>query len=126
MKEKLNIIINLVGDPNQNIYQFRSSSDKYLMEFEAKTFYLTCNFRSYKSIINFSKYLRPYAKDSDIVCTKGKNNCKPQIAFHKDDTELEDSNLQIVISLSDLFVVFLFAGIIDKEIFLYLIAVTPQ
>ena len=96
LKEKLNIIINLVGDPNQNIYQFRSSSDKYLMEFEAKTFYLTYNFRSYKSIINFSKYLRPYAKDSDIVCTKGKNNCKPQIAFHKDDTELEIKLIDIL------------------------------
>ena len=96
LKEKLNIIINLVGDPNQNIYQFRASSDKYLTDFKAETFYLTHNFRSYKSIISFSKYLRPYADKSDIVCTKGKNNCKPQLIFHKDDNDLENRLIDIL------------------------------
>lgn len=46
LKEKNKTVINLIGDPNQNIYQFRGSSDKYLVNFQAKTFYLTNNFRS--------------------------------------------------------------------------------
>ena len=96
LKKKLKIIINLVGDPNQNIYQFRKSSDKYLMDFKATTFYLTNNFRSHQSIIDFSKHLRPYAKDSEIICKKGKNDCLPTIIFHKNDTDLEHKLLDII------------------------------
>ena len=96
LKKKLNIVINLVGDPNQNIYQFRNSSDKHLMNFKAKTFYLTNNFRSYKCIIDFSKYLRPYANQTEILCKKGKNNCKPTIIFHTSDTDLEKKLIDLI------------------------------
>jgi superfamily I DNA/RNA helicase len=56
LKNKLGIYINLIGDPNQNIYQFRNSSDKYLRLFDAKTFYLTKPFRPNKHIISCSKW----------------------------------------------------------------------
>ena len=59
LKKKLGVKINLVGDPNQNIYQFRGSSDKYLRKFEGEVFKLTKNFRSKESVVSFSKYLRP-------------------------------------------------------------------
>jgi superfamily I DNA/RNA helicase len=45
LKDKLELSLNLIGDPNQNIYQFRKSTDKYLREFISKEFLLTINFR---------------------------------------------------------------------------------
>lgn len=53
--------LHLIGDPNQNIYQFRKSSDRFLMEFQAKTFHLTRNYRSKGHIVDFCSYLRPYS-----------------------------------------------------------------
>lgn len=88
LKQKNNIMLNLIGDPNQNIYQFRKSSDKFLNEFQATTFYLTKNFRSYDPIIEFSKHLRPI-KDKDISGKLGKSKCLPNFIFHEDDSELE-------------------------------------
>lgn len=88
LKEKNNTLINLIGDPNQNIYQFRNSSDKFLTSFNAKTFYLTQNFRSHDSIINFSKHLRPI-QDMNIQGHLGKNDCEPMIIFHENESELE-------------------------------------
>jgi superfamily I DNA/RNA helicase len=85
LKEKLNIIINMVGDPNQNIYQFRNSSDKFLTNFTAQVFQLTKNFRSYKSIVEFSKHLRPVA-DKDVICSKGENSKKPMMMFYEGDS----------------------------------------
>jgi len=59
LQEKLNTNIHLIGDPNQNIYQFRGSSDQYLLNFNATQFTLTINFRSTKYIIDFFSLLRP-------------------------------------------------------------------
>jgi hypothetical protein len=96
LKNKLNIVINLIGDPNQNIYQFRDSSDKYLSNFEAKKiFYLTKNFRSYSPIINFSKYIRPI-NNLDINCVLGDIKSKPQVILHNSDRELETGILKIL------------------------------
>jgi hypothetical protein len=97
LKTKLNVNINLIGDPNQNIYQFRKSSDKYLNQFDGKVFRLTRNFRSCLSIVNFSKYLRP-SNETDIVCTKGDNKCKPIIMFYKNDTNLETELVSLLTS----------------------------
>jgi len=88
LKEKINIIINLIGDSNQNIYQFRQSNDKYLSEFNATIFRLTKNFRSKNNIINFSKFLRPNPS-LNITGTLGDSDNKPMIIFHEDDIELE-------------------------------------
>jgi len=97
MKQRLGTILNFVGDPNQNIYQFRKSSDKYFVEFEAKKFVLTHNFRSQRPIIEFSKYLRPSAT-TDIICAKedDNENLKPCIVFHENDYEFETILLNII------------------------------
>ena len=74
--KKLGVIINLIGDPNQNIYQFRDSESKYFIEFQAIEFKLTTNFRSHAEIINFSNKLR-HDQTHQIISNKGYNNIKP-------------------------------------------------
>lgn len=54
------LTLHFIGDPNQNIYQFRKASDKYLVNFDAKTFHLTKNYRSQAHIVDFCSHLRPY------------------------------------------------------------------
>jgi hypothetical protein len=95
MNTKLKIIINMIGDPNQNIYQFRDSSDKYLTEFQAQVFKLTRNFRSHLSIVDFSKHLRPF-NEHDVICTKGTNNCKPIMMFYEEEKILEENIIDLL------------------------------
>ena len=95
MREKLGIIINMVGDPNQNIYQFRKSSDKYLTDFDGHVFTLTHNFRSHSGIVEFSKPIRPIA-DNDVICTKGDNECKPTMLFYENEKILENYIVEIL------------------------------
>jgi hypothetical protein len=95
MKEKNNTVINLIGDPNQNIYQFRGSSDKHLNNFNVKTFYLTYNFRSHQEVVEFSKYLRPN-QDINIICKKKSINRLPVSAFYKDEDDLEYNIISIL------------------------------
>ena len=97
--KKLNIIINLIGDPNQNIYQFRNSTDKYLREFDAKTFYLTKNFRSKKAIVEFSKYLRP--SSTPITAVNDDNGLKPILFFTQNDGEFEEQIMVIINNAQD-------------------------
>lgn len=95
LKKKNKTVINLIGDPNQNIYQFRGSSDKYLTNFQAKTFYLTYNFRSHQEVVEFSKFLRPN-QDVDILCKKPKINKLPVCVFYKDEDDLEINILALL------------------------------
>ncbi len=78
LKEKLGVILNFIGDPNQNIFQFRDSESKYFIEFNGLEFVLTTNFRSHSEIIEFSKTLRP-DQTHPIISSKGPNNIKPII-----------------------------------------------
>lgn len=59
LQKKISTICELIGDPNQNIYQFRRSSSTYLINFPGKTYELTLNFRSSQQIIDFAEYLKP-------------------------------------------------------------------
>lgn len=59
LRRKLGVVVHFVGDLNQNIYQFRGSSDKYLMDSNFETFKLTTNYRSAPEIIEFFSDLRP-------------------------------------------------------------------
>ena len=99
LKKKLKIIINMIGDPNQNIYQFRNSSDKYLINFEAIIFKLTRNFRSFMPIIEFSKNLRPFNED-DVICVKGNNDCLPAMMFYEDENILEENIIDLLLTAS--------------------------
>jgi hypothetical protein len=84
LQEKLNITLNFIGDPNQNIFQFRYSESKYFIEFQALEFKLTTNFRSHAEIINFSNKLR-HDQTHQIISHKSFNNIKP--IFYEGDFE---------------------------------------
>ena len=58
---KIDCFIAMVGDPNQNIYQFQGGSDIYLNNFPAeKTIKLIKNYRSTKSLIKFYNQVARY------------------------------------------------------------------
>jgi hypothetical protein len=90
LKEKLDIVLNFIGDPNQNIFQFRNSESKYFINFKAKEFVLTVNFRSHTEIINFSNKLRP-EQTHQIKSSKGYIDMKP--TFYEGDFEFLLVNL---------------------------------
>jgi hypothetical protein len=94
LKNKLNINLNLIGDPNQNIYQFRNSSDKYLREYVADEFLLTLNFRSHKNIVDFSKALRPI--QTPVTAFKDTNNVLPHLIFVENEKQTEDNLVSII------------------------------
>lgn len=60
IKEKLQIKLVLIGDPNQTIHQFQNGSDKYLLEYPVKQYYLKINNRSTPEITEFINYFRPW------------------------------------------------------------------
>lgn len=78
--------IHLIGDPNQNIYQFRKSSDKFLTGYEAKTFHLTRNYRSNSHIVQFSSHLRPYNSTHIIADKTTLKNL--QVTFYTYDSSI--------------------------------------
>lgn len=69
LQEKFGTIIELIGDPNQNIFQFRRSSSTYLLNFPATRFELTLNFRSTQQIIDFSDSIKPIHTSKSISAT---------------------------------------------------------
>lgn len=83
--DKLNIPLILVGDPNQNIYQFQGGSDKFLLNHSNNKYILTNNYRSTNQIINFCNYLRPHNDLPLMVCKTDKNNNKPLIYINSLD-----------------------------------------
>jgi hypothetical protein len=71
--------LHFIGDPNQNIYQFRQSSDKFLVNYPAMTFQLTKNFRSQGHIVDFCSHLRPY---NTLDLTFNEKTSKLEVTFY--------------------------------------------
>ena len=69
-----NIPIIMVGDPNQNIYQFKKGSDKFLLNHSLKKYVLVKNYRSIPSIVNIINKIRPH---NDLM--------KPIISMREND-----------------------------------------
>ena len=84
LKEKFNCTIHLIGDPNQNIYQFRKASDRYLVEFPGKVFNLTRNYRSKGHIVEFCSPLRPY-QNNEVTYTQI-SNLNMKVMFYAYDS----------------------------------------
>jgi len=77
LSEKLGIYVIMIGDPDQNIYQFQSGSDKFLLEHSDKNIQLIVNYRSTHSIVNFINHFRPWKNESEPMIanrdTEGEN-----------------------------------------------------
>lgn len=74
LKEKFNTILHLVGDPNQNIFQFRNSKNSFLLNFNGTKFKLSLNYRSTNEIINFSEDIKPENTERSSSATNKKGN----------------------------------------------------
>lgn len=77
----LNIPVVLVGDPNQNIYQFQGGCDKFLMEHKGETHNLILNHRSTPEIVNFINHFRVWKDIAPMKTENANGNIKP-ILFH--------------------------------------------
>jgi hypothetical protein len=86
---KLKIPLILVGDPNQNIYQFQGGSDKFLLNHSNNKYILVNNYRSTNQIINFCNYLRPHNDLPLMVCKNNIDKCKPLIYINSLDNIIE-------------------------------------
>lgn len=87
LKDKLCINVHMIGDPAQNIFQFRASSDKFLLNFNANTFFLSKNYRSSPHIVKFSSCLRTHAELVDAAKPVTKSVIKIVSVRDTDDFE---------------------------------------
>ena len=93
----LNIPLILVGDPNQNIYQFQGGSDKFLMNHEKDNiFNLIHNYRSTNQIIQFCNHIRPYNYLPQMISGKNTNNSKPLIYCNTIENILEHIKNELI------------------------------
>lgn len=78
IKDKLQVKLVLIGDPNQNIYQFQNGSDKYLLEYGGRQYYLKKNNRSSPEITKFINHFRPWNyKIPPMESSTNETNIKP-------------------------------------------------
>lgn len=89
-----NIRIIAVGDDDQNIYEFRGASIKYMRAFAkwdtSKIYYLTTNYRARKNLLDFSnRYLGQITsariKEGITLVAHRQENGKIEIVYHHHD-----------------------------------------
>lgn len=90
-----NIRVIVVGDDDQNIYEFRGASIKYMREFAerytAKTYFLTTNYRARRNLLEFSnRFLKDHItsarvkRDVDLVAHQKENGKIEIVHYHCD------------------------------------------
>lgn len=60
LRELLDCTLHFIGDPNQNIYQFRQSYERYFLNHKGAMFNLSRNFRCDSHIRDFSEWFKFY------------------------------------------------------------------
>jgi len=75
----LAIPIIMVGDPNQNIYQFQHGSDKYLRSHPGNEIVFVENYRSSVEIVDFINEFRPWNDYPKMISAGGFHGEKPCI-----------------------------------------------
>jgi DNA polymerase III epsilon subunit-like protein len=75
----LGIPIIMVGDPNQNIYQFQHGSDKYLRSHPGNEIVFVENYRSSVEIVDFINEFRPWNDYPKMISAGGFHGEKPVI-----------------------------------------------
>lgn len=92
----------MIGDPNQNIYQFQNGSDEFLLNHPGTTYNLVKNYRSTPHLVNFINHFRPWDTLTDrMISTKDQNdilNKKPTIFNGTIEEVIKDIVDKILIS----------------------------
>ena len=82
LKEIICCKVIMVGDPNQNIYQFQNGSDKFLMNHSVNKFHLVKNYRSSKQIVDFiNQFARPWDLLTPLMVSTKKEDYKKPVIF---------------------------------------------
>jgi thymidine kinase len=85
--KKLEIPVIMVGDPNQNIYQFQNGSDKYLLEHPTltnKNISLVNNYRSTIEIVDFINEFRPWKENVPKMISANRKHGRKPILYCND------------------------------------------
>ena len=81
LSDRLNVKLHWIGDPNQNIYQFRGSSSSYFLQASGVKFHLSHNYRSSDEIVQLTNDLLVHIPDVLPLSVRGTLG-KP-VTFHK-------------------------------------------
>jgi DNA polymerase III epsilon subunit-like protein len=97
-----NCAVIMIGDPNQNIYQFQNGSDEFLLNHPGQTYILIQNYRSTPHLVEFINHFRPWETLTDkMISTKDINhpfNKKPTIFNGTIEEVIKDIIEKILIS----------------------------
>lgn len=74
LRDKLGASLVLVGDPNQNIYQFQGGTDRYLLNHPGFCVELCRNYRSTAQLVQVIQRARPVVSDCSIVAGNGSSD----------------------------------------------------
>lgn len=98
LRDKLGVVVDLIGDPNQNIFQFRGGCDRYLVEFPGRVYELSTNYRSYKHLVQFSNPLRRHQGGADIkwVAESARENARVTVYGYETNSQYEGLLLALV------------------------------
>lgn len=96
IKNKLKCHLIMVGDPNQNIYQFQGGSDKFLLEYPGKTYYLKHNYRSSQNIVALTNSISPNKLNIMESASQSEENNKITISVNS----IEDIKTQIIAEIN--------------------------
>lgn len=106
LKEKIGCKLILVGDPNQNIYQFQGGSDMHLLSYKVKSYKLINNYRSNKQIVKFVSGISPhntkmisksYSKDNKVEIFEGNlDQIENDIINQLKNTKIDLSKVAII------------------------------
>jgi hypothetical protein len=78
--EALGVPVIMVGDPNQNIYQFQKGSDQWLLGHSAAPHSLVENYRASPELVAFANHFRPWTHLPSMksVAQKAQSNTRPR------------------------------------------------
>ncbi len=101
ISEHYKIPLILIGDPNQNIYQFQKGSDTYLLNHSDKTYKLIKNYRSTPEIIGLINFFRPWTKITPMMQCGNKKliektNKKPVVFVGSIEEIMDDINKNLI------------------------------
>jgi DNA polymerase III epsilon subunit-like protein len=77
--EILGVPVIMVGDPNQNIYQFQQGSDKFIRNHVGREIVFVHNYRSTNEIVNFINEFRPWVDYPPMIAASDMSGRKPKI-----------------------------------------------